>query len=72
MLRSVKDHLRMRLTESGWTNQLTQLINESVAKRIESGQTTKNIKFNELYTDIIEKAHGKCCHSHFLQTKLRR
>lgn len=57
-VRRVKDYLRLRLMECGWTDQLSRLVYESIAKRIEGGQTAKNIKFDELYSDVINKAHG--------------
>lgn len=57
--RSTKDHLRMRMEETGWTNMLTKMITTSITKRVESGQDVRSIKFDQLYTDIIEHARGK-------------
>lgn len=49
----------MRLMESGWTNQLSQLIKNAIGKRIEGGQTPNTIKFEQLYGDVIDPARGK-------------
>lgn len=48
----------MKLTEGGWVELLTQLIKSAIDKRIEDGQTTKTIKFDQLYGDVITKARG--------------
>lgn len=59
LLYSVKDHVRMRLMESGWTNNLTHYIKNRIAKRIEDGQAKNSIKFEELYDDVITRARCK-------------
>lgn len=45
--------------ESGWTDQLHKLIQDAIVKRVENGQTPKNIKFEQLYNDITDHARGK-------------
>lgn len=50
----------MRLMECGFTDQLNRLVNESIVKRVEGGESIENIKFDELYTDIAQTARGKC------------
>lgn len=56
---SVKDHVRMRLMESGWTNNLTHYVKNRIAKRLEAGQTKNSIKFEQLYDDVITRARCK-------------
>jgi hypothetical protein len=56
---SVKDHLRLRLIESGWNDQLNELIQNAVIKRIENGQSANSIKFEQLYNDVVDFARGK-------------
>ncbi|XP_025406974.1 uncharacterized protein LOC112680952 [Sipha flava] len=52
----VKDHLRLRLIESGWNDQLNELIQNAVIKRIENGQSANSIKFEQLYNDVVDFA----------------
>jgi len=52
----VKDHMRMRLTESGWIDKVNGLVKEAITKRLENGQATNKIKFEQLYTDVIKQA----------------
>lgn len=55
----VKDHLRLRLIETGWNDQLNQLIQNAIVKRIENGQSANTIKFEQLYKDVIDFARGE-------------
>ncbi|XP_050421033.1 uncharacterized protein LOC126833634 [Adelges cooleyi] len=52
----VKDHLRMRLMESGWTAQLNEMIKNSVKARLAAGQVLSTIKFEQLYKDVAIEA----------------
>lgn len=56
---SVKDHLRLRLIDSGWNDKLNQLIQSAIIKRTENGQTANTIKFEELYKDVVDDARGE-------------
>lgn len=58
-LDSIKDHLRLRLIESGWNDQVNELIQNAVIKRIENGQSANTIKFEQLYNDVVDFARGK-------------
>lgn len=49
----------MRLTESGWIDKVNELVKEAITKRLENGQATNKIKFEQLYTDVIKQARGK-------------
>ncbi|XP_050544060.1 uncharacterized protein LOC126907073 [Daktulosphaira vitifoliae] len=52
----VKDHLRMRLIESGWSENLNEIIKNSVKERLAGGQFINAIKFEQLYQDVALKA----------------
>lgn len=56
---SVKDHIRLRLMESGWTNQVSKFVKNAISKRIENDQAPNTIKFEQLYEDVINKARGE-------------
>lgn len=59
----MKDHLRMRLIESGWTENLNEIIKNSVRERLSRGQLINEIKFEQLYQDVALKARGKLYNS---------
>lgn len=49
----------MRLMENGWTDQLSHIVKDAIIKRVTEGQATNTIKFEQLYSDVIDKARGK-------------
>lgn len=49
----------MRLMESGWTDQVGLIVKNAISKRLEEGQSSKTIKFEQLYKDVIDNARGK-------------
>lgn len=49
----------MRLMESGWTDQLNHIVKNAIVKRVAEGQATNTIKFEQLYSDVIDEARGK-------------
>lgn len=49
----------MRLMESGWTDELGLIVRQAISKRVEEGQASNTIKFEQLYNDVIEDARGK-------------
>lgn len=49
----------MRQVETGWIDKLSDHINNSIAKRLEAGQASIKIKFNELYQDVQNCAECK-------------
>lgn len=59
MYRSVTDHFRLRLMDTGWAQNVVRFMKDDVIKRIENGQTTLTVKFEELYKDIVDKARGE-------------
>lgn len=56
----------MRLTECGWVEVFSHIVKNAVQKRIENGQASKNIKFEQLYKDTIVEARGMCLYSNNL------
>lgn len=49
----------MRLMESGWTDQLGHIVKNAIVKRVTEGQAANTIKFEQLYSDVIDEARGK-------------
>jgi hypothetical protein len=52
----IKDHLRIRLMETGWTDQVGLLVQNAIDRRAADGQVVDTIKFEQLYEDVRKKA----------------
>lgn len=45
--------------ETDWSEKVVRYMKDEVLKRIENGQTTSTIKFEELYKEVVDKARGE-------------